>query len=247
MAGRALIGYVESRIVHLLVDLHTIDPQARFRLWPERFTDSPPSVESKTSTVQGFYLIGVRQPSIDGESSDTKSLARALHNFEDAIHLNSNYYDSSSAFVAVHELDRAAVPERVYVDEIVWTDGGIDNDPDESAAGDDGTADDTEDHDLHDRSSPGKHLVRRKHDVNTGTSVEGAAKLRPSTDVFNRLMWDSQYDANDYLVGYVDRFVGIMESPLKSWSRDIDEENWIPFHRIVYFRRKSNGEIVWDR
>lgn len=217
--------------MQLLVDLHTIDPQARFRLWPERFTDSPPTADAKSSTVQGFYLIGVRQPSCDEESSDTKLLARALHGFEDAIHSNLTYYDSTNAYVAVHELDRATVPDHIYVDEICWTDGGIDNDPDESAAaGDDGTAGATEDHDLHDRS-PGvrDHLTPRRQEAGTGASAEitGIPKLRPSTDVFNRLMWDSQYDANDYLIGYVDRFTGIMETPLRSWSRDSDEENWV--------------------
>lgn len=31
------------------------------------------------------------------------------------------------------------------------------------------------------------------------------------------------------------------------WISDISEEEFIPQHRIKYFKRNSDGEIVWDR
>ncbi|KAL5530532.1 hypothetical protein ACEPAF_6790 [Sanghuangporus sanghuang] len=35
--------------------------------------------------------------------------------------------------------------------------------------------------------------------------------------------------------------------PLKSWRKQIEDENFIPFHRIVHFRCRSTGELIWDR
>lgn len=51
-------------------------------------------------------------------------------------------------------------------------------------------------------------------------------------------------------MGYHDRHADVMEMPVKSWTggADFTEEEWIPQHRILYYRRKGeNGEKVWDR
>jgi len=75
-----------------------------------------------------------------------------------------------------------------------------------------------------------------------------AGKLRPSHDIFNRLFWDASYSADAYVVGYEDRFKGVREMPLTSWKREFTDEEFIPFHRVVYFREKGlDGKIVWDR
>ncbi|KAJ2898287.1 uncharacterized protein MKZ38_004012 [Zalerion maritima] len=81
---------------------------------------------------------------------------------------------------------------------------------------------------------------------------QGAGKFRTSADVINRLRWDPGLDSSDYLVGYEDRFLGIMERSLDLWKGEQTDEEFIPQHRIVYFKRKgkdANGEaeIVWDR
>jgi len=49
--------------------------------------------------------------------------------------------------------------------------------------------------------------------------------------------------ADTVLVGYEDRFMGIVEVPLVEWGTGDLEE--IPQHRIRHFR--ANGAIVWDR
>ena len=67
------------------------------------------------------------------------------------------------------------------------------------------------------------------------------------TDVLNRLRWDPNIDSSDYIVGYEDRFRGTKELSLDSWKQESSEEDFIPQHRIVYFKRKSSGEVVWDR
>jgi len=64
--------------------------------------------------------------------------------------------------------------------------------------------------------------------------------------VFSRIKWDQQYDKNQCVVGYEDRFVGIMEGPFELWAnRDLTEETFIPWHRVQYF--KIGDKILWDK
>lgn len=72
-------------------------------------------------------------------------------------------------------------------------------------------------------------------------------KLRPASDVMNRLRWDLDLRAEDYAVVYLDRFTGYQELPVASWISDTSEEEFIPLHRIVSFRDQHTGEIVWSR
>jgi uncharacterized protein (UPF0248 family) len=67
------------------------------------------------------------------------------------------------------------------------------------------------------------------------------------TDVINRLIWDTKFDSDDYTIGYEDRFNGRLEANLSSWKKDLTDEEFIPQHRILYIKRKSDGEIVWDK
>lgn len=63
----------------------------------------------------------------------------------------------------------------------------------------------------------------------------------------NRLIWDTAFDATDHVLGYEDRFEGRQEVGVKSWKRDLTDEEFIPQHRVLYVRRRSDGEVVWDR
>jgi len=56
----------------------------------------------------------------------------------------------------------------------------------------------------------------------------------------------------NWIVGYVDRFEGIMTRPVAEWIEDSTDEEWIPEHRIRFFARWDDvgGEkymIMWDR
>ncbi|KAF7134079.1 hypothetical protein CNMCM5793_005708 [Aspergillus hiratsukae] len=77
------------------------------------------------------------------------------------------------------------------------------------------------------------------------TSAEN--RLRPAADVINRLIWDTEFDSNDYVIGYEDRFNARLEANLSSWKKDLTDEEFIPQHRILYIKHKSDGEIVWDK
>jgi uncharacterized protein (UPF0248 family) len=78
-------------------------------------------------------------------------------------------------------------------------------------------------------------------------SFTGLGKFRTATDVLNRLRWDPAMDSSDFIVGYEDRFAGAQEKILDKWKSDLTHEEFIPQHRILYFKRRSDGIKVWER
>ncbi|KAL2043001.1 hypothetical protein N7G274_004059 [Stereocaulon virgatum] len=76
--------------------------------------------------------------------------------------------------------------------------------------------------------------------------------LRPAKDILSRIRHDPALDEADFIVGYHDRHAPeLMEMDVASWKGggDFTDEEWIPQHRVVYFRRKRDeaGKRVWDR
>ncbi|XP_023685894.2 leukocyte receptor cluster member 9 isoform X1 [Paramormyrops kingsleyae] len=77
-------------------------------------------------------------------------------------------------------------------------------------------------------------------------------RMRPANEVVSRILWDSSLNPEQFGVGYLDRFLGVLERPFSefSWDRDVcncdySEELAIPQHRIKYFTYK--GKKIWDR
>jgi uncharacterized protein (UPF0248 family) len=65
-------------------------------------------------------------------------------------------------------------------------------------------------------------------------------RLKGADKVLNRLQWDPALNSEEFVLGFEDRFLGVIELPVKDFlPRDI------PSHRIRYY--KKNGELVWDR
>ncbi|PLB44614.1 hypothetical protein P170DRAFT_339583, partial [Aspergillus steynii IBT 23096] len=81
----------------------------------------------------------------------------------------------------------------------------------------------------------------------TQTPVSMENRLRPAADIINRIIWDSNYDSANYIIGYEDRFEGRLEVGIGSWKKESTDEEFIPQHRVLYIKRKSDGEIMWDR
>ncbi|XP_014672297.1 PREDICTED: leukocyte receptor cluster member 9-like [Priapulus caudatus] len=86
------------------------------------------------------------------------------------------------------------------------------------------------------------------------TSAEGEKKPRMKTaaDCVSRVRWDARLAEACFVVGYVDRFVGVVERPFSHfcWGEDLAsvddvEELAVPQHRIQYF--KYRGLKVWDK
>lgn len=72
------------------------------------------------------------------------------------------------------------------------------------------------------------------------------AKMLPSHEIYNRIIWDKRLNPNVFVFGYADRMskTGIKEKPLIDWDADGD----IPWHRIRYIRCTNIANtIVWDR
>jgi len=65
--------------------------------------------------------------------------------------------------------------------------------------------------------------------------------------VLNRLNFDPNLDLDDHVVGYEDRHAGAMEKAAGSWVTDSTDDDFIPQSRILYFKTKSDGVVVWDR
>lgn len=96
------------------------------------------------------------------------------------------------------------------------------------------------------KSSGNRHAVTKE--------VEGSKKKPPmktASDVISRIQWDEELSPKDFVVGYLDRFIGIMEKSFTdfSWEDLASVDHFvdlaIPRHRIQYF--KYRGEIVWDK
>ncbi|ELU05340.1 hypothetical protein CAPTEDRAFT_103131 [Capitella teleta] len=74
--------------------------------------------------------------------------------------------------------------------------------------------------------------------------------LRTAEDVISRIHWDSELDREHFIVGYLDRFLGVIEKDFNqlSWE-DIASVDYdtlaVPKHRIQYFKYKKMK--VWDK
>ncbi len=77
-------------------------------------------------------------------------------------------------------------------------------------------------------------------------------RMRTADDVISRILWDASVDASEFVVGYVDRFLGVLERPFNDFNWDTNPcdcdytaELALPRHRIQYFTYR--GHRVWDR
>lgn len=78
-------------------------------------------------------------------------------------------------------------------------------------------------------------------DQQSACTQKSTGKLRPPKDVLNRLRYDSGYQLDEYVVGYIDRQAGILEKPVEKWE-EYDEQDL-----IAYFKHVPEDLIVWDR
>ena len=94
-------------------------------------------------------------------------------------------------------------------------------------------------------------VERVESEEQTGAPMGSLPRMRPVGDVVNRIMYDDSFDAEHFVVGYTDRFEGVLERAFTEFNWvsalcDVRlEELAVPHHRVVYF--KYNGLLVWDR
>ena len=74
--------------------------------------------------------------------------------------------------------------------------------------------------------------------------------MKTAADVIKRLQWDPDVDKEEFIVGYMDRLVGLQERPFTAFTWEdlasVDQFALaIPQHRIQYFKYKNVK--VWDK
>ncbi|KAF3402650.1 Nuclear poly [Talaromyces pinophilus] len=255
--GRALFGWLEFRCVSLLVDINRGFPNIHARIWPARFTEMEEEAIEGMEEYQGCLVIGLsksEKPSTNSlNESDRQSahisLISLLQKFAEQVRADESYFDRSCSWIDV-SLAKSNDLRNLRLDASDWshTTGNqaeeFDSDDEFEQDYDDTltvqTAANTE-------SFEQWNLPARSSRPPPAAEVVGGPRLRPADDVLNRLRWDASFDSSDYVVGYVDRFIGEKEMPIDRWKSEQTHEEFIPMHRVLYFKRKSDGERVWDR
>lgn len=252
--GRKYLGWLESRFISILVDISRKTLGLVPRIWPARFIDEEPTsgTGDESSELSACYLIGLKWvDSIADKSATSQAAAEGnirviLQEFESRIQKSDKYYDAEHCWMSASIMRRSGLGPVKLAPEQLYEYDGADTD-----------LDDDED-DLEEENEPDGEIyvsLREYRSLKTGTSKfasevvkpAGAGKLRSAADAMNRIRWDSGMDSSDYLVGYEDRFLGAQEKALDNWRTEQTDEEFIPQHRILYFKRKSDGVIVWDR
>lgn len=255
--GRALFGCLEFRCVSLLVDINREFPDIHARIWPARFTEMEEEVTEGMEEYQGCLLIGLSKsdnPSTkslnesDRQSAQISLISR-LKKFAEQIRAGETYFDRSCSWVDV-SFAKSNDLQNLRLDTSDWSHTTGDqvkefdsNDEFEQDHDDPLTSKTIENNKLIEQWNPPARSPRPPAAV----QVLGGPRLRPADDVLNRLRWDASFDSSDYVVGYIDRFIGEKEIPINRWKSEQTHEEFIPMHRVLYFKRKSDGQRVWDR
>jgi uncharacterized protein (UPF0248 family) len=86
-----------------------------------------------------------------------------------------------------------------------------------------------------------EHSMKASGSTSSNQKVISSGKLRPGREVLNRMKFDSQYNTEDFVVGYIDRKAGILEKSVEEWG-DFGQEEL-----MAYIRNVKDDEIVWDK
>ncbi|KAH4031405.1 polynucleotide adenylyltransferase [Parastagonospora nodorum] len=243
--GKSLVGWVESRCLSLVVDIYKMLPDLAVRIWPARFTDSD-TIEG--GDYHGCYLIGLSRPSNEhalntqeDKASAKQALDKILDRFLTQLKTDERNYDSSVCWIDI-SLAKANDVKSLRLDDREWGDYVAELDPDSD--------DEEEIEELSDDvEEPLKRAIPQRPKP-TATPLS-SSKLRPASDVLHRLRWDPNLDPAEYIIGYEDRFLGPRETGLEKWKTEQTDDEFIPQHRILYFKKKGgesgDGEVVWER
>lgn len=99
------------------------------------------------------------------------------------------------------------------------------------------------------QTSPSKPKTGKTKTENLETK-EKKPPMKTAEDVIARIQWDDQLPKDSFTIGYLDRFLGIIEKPFSAFSwEDFASVGYdvlaIPKHRIQYF--KYRDLVVWDK
>lgn len=174
------------------------------------------------------------------------TLQATLDRFLDQIRGDEKYYDATSSWVNLSHIRQSDLGD-LKRDEREW--GHYITPDDDDSDSEDEDEDDISHLDDDSNEEAARPVTKPKSKPTPNPA--STRKLRPATDILNRLRWDPALDASEYIVGYEDRFLGTREMPLGRWKSEATDEEFIPQHRILYFKKRGGGGgeevIVWDR
>lgn len=230
-------------------DIYKALPESEVRIWPARFTENALRDTSDGNDYQGCYLIGlakgtrVSSANSPEEKQITKqALEKVLDRFLTQLRTDDKNYDATNSWIDA-SLAKSRDVRGLQLDDREWGDYAVDLDDDS-----DDEEELEEDFEDADATKPQRAIPQRPKPTSAPLS---RTKLRPASDVLNRLRWDPSLDPSDYIIGYEDRFLGAKETGLEKWKTEQTDEEFIPQHRILYFKRKGGdggaADIVWER
>jgi len=169
------------------------------------------------------------------------ALQTALDRFKTSLHSEEKYYDPSTSWIGIRIVKAIEVKDLVLDNESEWGEYVMDEGE---------LSDEEEDPPEEPDEEPLSSFSSTKPPLRTPPSKSAVPissnKLRPASNVLNRLRWDPNLDPSDYIIGYEDRFLGAREMSVEKWKTEQTDEEFIPQHRILYFRKRE-GEVVWER
>ncbi|KAK0665918.1 hypothetical protein QBC41DRAFT_399459 [Cercophora samala] len=250
--GASFLGWFESRCALLLVDLGRKCPSLHARMWPARFVEAGDLTDD--GSYRGCYLIGLDKASDALSKPDLQSalgqLQTVLPRFESQIRNDGKYFNPQNRWMSASLVNQAALPELV-LDTREWGEGNAGEEESESDSDSEEELEaegySEEAYEAEKKRKKEKRAEEKKKKNKEYVIVTREGKLRSAVDVMNRLRWDPGMESGDFVVGYEDRFLGAQEKELDEWRTEQTDEEFIPQHRILYFKRKGDGKVVWDR
>jgi hypothetical protein len=208
--------------------------------------DSANTSSSSIIDFQCFYLVGLEAREM------TSSSASIIEAFVHNIQSGKTYYDAQTCFIGAAPVLRDQLPECILDHKVTWRDNGIDEDSYDTDEEDDANheLDDIAFYEFrsfdhkstrHDKKSDtaAQKLTKTSQVTDKNPNFEGRPRLRTSAEVYNRLMWDGTFDVTDFVIGYEDRFLGVRETSLLSWKREVEDEAFVRVSSYLT-RRKAH-------
>ncbi|KAI1204918.1 uncharacterized protein F4807DRAFT_300446 [Annulohypoxylon truncatum] len=245
--GNSFVEWLGSKCVSLLADLSKQVPQVNPRIWPARFINQGASEED--TDYEGHYLVGLEMKNPESKSMNEEDriadrmvalerIRAALDKFQSQVVSDPKYFNPKSCWVGTEIVPRSEVRE-LRLDNRDWTRYTVEAEDDDIG--------DSEFWASMEAEEPDEPRTKKDSTVKLPSRPAYEGKFRSAGDVLNRIRWDQGMDSSDYIIGYEDRFSGVMERPVDSWKSETTHEEFIPEHRVLFFKRKSDGTIVWDK
>lgn len=194
-----------------------------FRVWPARLVQAGATTED--NLYEGFWLIGI---SLNDGGSEYSAVESALDVWNSQVHADGRY-SASIMFVQAALVGRDLVLQKeLERDFRKWPQALAQ--PDRKLG-------------LNAAPRCSASIPRPL----PAAEPKPSRKLRPAMEVLSRLRHDPALELDDFVVGYADRHSGIEEREARKWVMESTDDEWIPQGRIQYFKRVSDGMVVWDR